>query len=177
MSTKIASLLGLLLLVPFLVRAGDGDDVKAHATPPAGGYGEQIQIAANASKDVIANANELASWLEKITQRKFAVVRLDDGGAVANGIVLVRADSPLVAEAQRKRVESRSNSEAYLLESTGSDRLWIVGRSDLAIQQGMYDYLDRLGCRWFLPNEHWTIIPQRPNIEIKVDALESPTDE
>ncbi|NQU12046.1 DUF4838 domain-containing protein [bacterium] len=138
-----------------------------------GRYGGQVYIATNASKSVTANAEELAGWLGKITGEPFVVTTNAAPGELS-GVFLARTDSPLVPAAWRQRLESRRSMEAYLLRSEGSSRLWIVGQTDLAIQHGIYDYLDRLGCRWFFPNDHWTIIPSLKSIAVKIHRVEAP---
>jgi hypothetical protein len=39
------------------------------------------------------------------------------------------------------------------------ENIWIVARDNAGLSNGIYYYLQQLGCRWYLPNEKWHIIP------------------
>jgi hypothetical protein len=50
----------------------------------------------------------------------------------------------------------------------------IIGNSALAIQEGIYIYLEQLGYRWFLPGEKWTITPGLVSVFKPVSILTQP---
>jgi len=134
-----------------------------HATEPAL-YGQRIVVETNT-----AATAELARWLGQMTGAKFTVTNDVSGG----GIVLVRTNSTLAAAADVERLKGKGN-EAFVIRAEGDAKLWIVGTTDLAIEHGVYYFLDKLGCRWYLPNDHWTIIPQRSSIGLSIDRVEAP---
>src|SRR5262245_27798769 len=101
---------------------------------------------------------ELASWLEKATGEKFAVTN-----EAPTGIFLLRTNSPLVVASDRARLEGKGR-EAFVIRSEGESNLWIVANNDTGLNHGTYFYLDQLGCRWFFPNDHWTVIPSLKSI-------------
>ena len=42
----------------------------------------------------------------------------------------------------------------------------LVGESDLAVSYAVYEILDRLGCRWFMPTEMGEVIPRRQTVSL-----------
>ena len=46
--------------------------------------------------------------------------------------------------------------------------------TDLGIRHGIYTYLEKLGCHWLFPNEHWTILPKRDSIRLTLDETDAP---
>jgi len=128
-----------------------------------------IILSENASTDVQQFADELASYLEKLSGAKF-VVETGDG---SRGIVVGRpADFPdlpfeLVFES------GPFHREDYLLRSHATG-LYLLGGSDLAVSHAVWDLLSRLGYRQFFPGPTWEVIPEPRDLELAVDASESP---
>jgi hypothetical protein len=48
------------------------------------------------------------------------------------------------------------------------DAVGLVGESDLATSYAIYEVLDRLGCRWFMPSEMGEHVPLRPTIALPI---------
>lgn len=144
------------------------------AAPPrdTGGklYGRQIVVAADASKDLQESAKALAHWLNKVTGAEYPVVTTPG----KQGIFLVLDSGKTVPPIDLKPLKAKESNEAFLIYSADANRLWIVGKSEMALDHGIYWYLDKLGCRWLLPNEHWTVIPRRSDITLKVNSVQSP---
>ena len=139
---------------------------------PRGLYGQQIVIEANANKLTKESADELARWLGQTTGKKFEIGNVSSNNP-ASAIFLLSTNSPLVSSAEVARLKDKGK-EAFAIRSDGEKQLWIVGNTSMAIQHGVYEYLDQLGCRWFFPNDHWTIIPSLKSIAVKIDRLEAP---
>lgn len=117
---------------------------------------------------VTESPTELPGWLEKATGEKFSVTN-----AAPTGIFLLLTNSPRVAMTDRARLENKGR-EAFVIRSEGESNLWIVANTDAGLVHGAYFYLDALGCRWFLPNDHFTIIPSLKSINVKMDRVEVP---
>ena len=75
------------------------------------------------------------------------------------------SDTPL---ASLKLPVSLQPVEAY------RDRLTIVANDQYGLSHGIYHYLERLGARWLLPGERWTIAPRRDNISLEISQLVRP---
>ncbi|MFO0806773.1 MAG: DUF4838 domain-containing protein [Gemmataceae bacterium] len=52
----------------------------------------------------------------------------------------------------------------YVVNAKG---VGLFGESDLASSYAVYELLDRLGCRWFMPSEMGEVIPTSPTIALK----------
>ena len=133
-------------------------------------YGKQIYLAADASPAAQDSAKALAQWLGKMTGSEFPIINK----AGKQGIFLVLDSSPELPPVDPKALKAQVCSEAFLIYSNDADRLWIVGKSDLALDRGVFWYLDKLGCRWLHANERWTVIPSRADITLKLNSLQAP---
>jgi hypothetical protein len=50
----------------------------------------------------------------------------------------------------------------------------VIGATELAVEDAVWDLLYRLGYRQFFPGGHWEVIPQTPELAVTVDAEELP---
>lgn len=114
-------------------------------------------------------AGELGKCLQQMTGETFITVRED----APEGIVLARADAPGLTVSGLKALNGKG-PEAFLIQSDGIKKLYLVGNSDLGIQHAVYAYLDMLGCRWFFAGDNWTIIPSLAGVGVKINALSYP---
>lgn len=125
-------------------------------------------IAPDATDSIRSNAAEFAGIIERMCgQRPDITTQLPDGRAIVLGTASQFPDTPRVAELDGM------NPEGFLL-LTSPQRLFIVGNSDLAVQDGIFTLLHRLGCRWFFPDEVWTVIPKTDEIKIDHDDPDGP---
>jgi len=65
------------------------------------------------------------------------------------------------------------NPEGYYIKST-ADRIDFIGNSALALQHSIFDFLEQLGFRYYLPGEAWQIVPPKPSLFINYDHLTQP---
>ena len=144
------------------------------AAPPepsaqGGLYGKRICLAADAPKELRDAAQELAAWLKKGTGVEFTLAEPSPG----DGIFLVTSDSAAAPAEMAAEIKPRESKEAFLLHADKS-RLWIVGRSPLAVRDGVHFYLEQLGFRWFMPMENWTIVPSLQSVTLDMHRVEEP---
>ncbi len=116
-----------------------------------------------------AIVEDLTNALRQITGRSFDTATND----AAQGIVLARADASGLTLPGLRSLDGKG-PEAFLIQSDGKNKLYLVGNGDLGLQHAVYTYLDMLGCRWFFPGDHWTLIPKLPGIGVKVSAASWP---
>ncbi|MDD5708215.1 MAG: DUF4838 domain-containing protein, partial [Kiritimatiellae bacterium] len=64
--------------------------------------------------------------------------------------------------------------EDYIIR-THAGGVYLVGATDVAAEHAVYDFLERLGCRWFFPGDTWEIVPKNLNPTIALDIKESPS--
>lgn len=135
-----------------------------------------IVIAPNASVDVQATANELATYLKQITDATFDV-KTGDG---SSGIVLGKlGDFPppngapaslAPALALHGHYEGR---EAYAIR-TGGKRLLLLGATDLGATHAAFRFLELIGCRWFFPGKNWEVVPSQPALSFGLNETDRP---
>lgn len=128
-----------------------------------------IYVAPDASPEMRKLAEELAGYLSKIVGSEFKLV----SERPKHGIVLgTRAAFPefLAASAEPFAPSAR---ERYRLQ-TKDGTLAIVGETELAVQNAVFDLLHELGYRQFFPTEVWEIIPKRRDLRVDLDKTLQP---
>ena len=116
--------------------------------------------------------DDLQGSLEKMTGGKFTNITGDDQYK-GDGIFLVQTSSPKAPADAVAKLKDKGR-EPFIIRSKDSKNLWIIANGREGLAHGIYFYLDHLGCRWFLPNEHWTIIPKSEDIAFQGDKLVAP---
>lgn len=130
-----------------------------------------IVVSTGASTRVKAAARTLADQLRRITGSNFELT-IGDG---ASGLALGRVeDFPALGLDGEFSARGLARREQYLLRSHGKG-LVILGATDLAVENAVWDLLHRIGYRQFFPTPTWEVVPNLPNLVIRVDALESPS--
>lgn len=144
----------------------------SHAAPPTTNsalYGHKIVLPADASDAVKAAGADMAAALAEMTGQEFAV----GTEKIESAIMLVRSQSagaPADAVAKLKG----KGREPFVIRSSDDKNLLIISNGNEGLSHGVYYYLEQLGCHWFLPNDHWRIIPKRTDIAVKLDKLVAP---
>ncbi len=115
-------------------------------------------------------ASDLKPYMEQIDG---AVYDISASGFNGTGIVLAISDSSNIISASDKSILDTLNYEGYMLDANPS-RVIICGRTALAVQQGVYDFLERIGCYFLTPSPDWTIIPENANWSLSVKAFRAP---
>jgi hypothetical protein len=131
---------------------------------------QPVVVADTASPRTHAAAENLNAYLSQISGAKFTVAT----GSAKQGIVVgLGTDFPELSWAQRWRQPQPHQREQYVLRSHARG-LWVVGATDLAVEDAVWDVLYRLGYRQFFPGAHWDVVPHTPDLAIAVDAEEQP---
>jgi len=107
--------------------------------------------------------------LSVVTGAQFAVRQESAPG----GITLVRTNQGGVPEADVARLKGKG-PEAFLIRSADTATLTIVANADSGLVNGLYDYLRRVGCRWFFPGDAWAVLPKKRDITLKLDEVVVP---
>ncbi|MFV0281809.1 MAG: DUF4838 domain-containing protein [Rhodoblastus sp.] len=156
-------------------RAWAGSETQASCpqTPPGRKdalYGQKIAISAsNAGNRYFAPAlADLKRYLEGITGKSFEISQQP----AEPDIRLSLSDSADAPEFARQALQGRS-IEAFLI-CGGPGRLTIVANDPHGLSHGVYYYLERLGMRWLLPGDRWTITPHREDISLEIGLVVEP---
>ena len=132
-------------------------------------YGRIIYPSADSSVQAKGSADALKLWLEKVTGAEFTIAT----ERPARGLFLALESTPGLPT-DVTQLKAQQSPEAFQIYSEGNDVLWIIGKSDLGLERGVFWYLDKLGCRWLHANEKWTVIPQRNDITLNINEVQSP---
>jgi len=147
----------LLALVP--VHSGDYGRLLVHPDEPG-------RILKPAIEDAVRA-------LSLMTGQEF---QSEPGGpAAARGIILALSDDGHLPEdlvAPLKEVAM--DKEPFVLFSDSSDRLLVVANDQRGLAHGLYTYLEKLGCRWYLPGGNWEMIPRRDDITMQLNEFVAP---
>lgn len=129
-----------------------------------------VIVAHSASVRVRQAAKSLADYLGKIGDTTFEVTTGDGTRGIAVGI---SSDFPHLAAAKDLQPTTITQRERYRLRSH-AEGLYVIGATETAVENAVWDLLHRLGYRQFFPGPTWEIIPKMKNIEINIDAEEQP---
>ena len=135
-----------------------------------GGALLKITIAGNASRETRAVADEFAGYLSQISGAQFAV----ETGDGASGIVLGLPEDFPSLPFEVAFGKSAYDREKYLLRSTDTG-LYLLGASDMAVSNAVWDVLHRLGYRQFFPGDTWEIVPEIADLHIAIDEFQEPS--
>ena len=108
-------------------------------------------------------ANELQKYLVQMTGQRPAIG--NDPAAKGRLLLLINADSIPVGGPVPVGLLPEVGTDAFIIR-TCHDRVVIAGGSERAVLFGVYDLLERLGCRWFGPLEEY--IPHVTTLETPV---------
>lgn len=151
--------------------------LAADATPPSTQLAKDkvpllpVIVAAGASASVKNSATDLALYLGRISGAEFKV-EIGDG---SSGIVVGRAiDFPKLPFGDVHFGTGPFEREDYVLRSR-THGLFVLGATDLAISDAVWDLLYRLGYRQFFPGTVWEVIPHTEDLKIAIDTRESPS--
>lgn len=128
-----------------------------------------IVLAPDSGEKMLSLANELKGHLDRITGGNFQVVPELQKPAIVLGTRTQFPDllsEPVKGEAPTWRERYR------LVAQKGS--LYLIGETDLAVQNAVFDLLDTLGYRQFFPHPAWEIVPKIPGLSIAVDRIGEP---
>jgi len=130
-----------------------------------------IVIAPDASPALAQTATELAGFLERITNAKFAIEK----SAVARGITLgtlAQFPDPALKEALAVK-DVYDGLEAFAIRSDGG-RVRLLGATEQGATHAAFRFLELVGCRWFFPGQAWEIVPRHANLTFDLNETSRP---
>jgi len=129
-----------------------------------------VVVAEGASERVRAAATDLAARLGEIAGATFTVTTGDGTTGLAVGVA---SDFPALPLARRLEANTIADREHYVLRSHRRG-VTIVGATELAVEDAVWDLLHRIGYRQFFPGTTWEVVPSIPELSIAVNADERP---
>jgi hypothetical protein len=115
---------------------------------------------------------DLARCIEKISGAKIAVLTAPPAAGVQSRPIYIGA------EATRRfgPVKQKSRYLQGWRIVVSPDGVGLLGETDAGASYAIYELLDRLGCRWFLPGELGEVLPRTPTIRLpESDTSSVPT--
>jgi len=150
-----------ILFFFLLFRAG-GQEILINIS--ADGEAEADSLAAVA-EDFVAEIKKAGNFEFKIKKDK-----KEKEEQIINLILRSRADE---LEIKYPKTLRTYNPEGYYIKSS-SDRINFIGNSALSLQHAIFDYLEQLGYRYFMPGQAWQIVPSVTSPFIRYEKLTQP---
>ncbi len=113
------------------------------------------------------SVKDLAMCLEKMSGAKVPIIT-DASAGLAEGAVPIYIGSKAV-EVFGPVGKSHPFKQAFrvVVSNKPRDSVGLMGESDLSTSYAIYELLDRLGCRWFMPSDMGEVIPSMKTIELE----------
>ena len=150
---------GVVLAMGVAAGAARGQSAAEHYVVRDGESRAAIHLPETGGKATFMAARELQTYLHKMTG---AHVPIDHGsmrgGAPAKITLepeLITADNPADGDESQFTIVQKNS------------RIRIQGQSDVAVLYGVYQYLENLGVRWYMPGEIGETVPRRSDIPIE----------
>jgi len=137
-----------------------------------------IITADNPSATARHAAEELRHFVELMTGAKLPV-QTDDAPLPAGQIALLVGKSRLTAGMNLPAGENQDRTrEGFVLKTLG-DHIVLAGNEDggyHGTEYAVYEFLERLGCRWYYPGDYGQVAPRRATIDVpKLDIARQPS--
>jgi hypothetical protein len=118
-----------------------------------------------------AVAKDLIAEIEKAGSFEF---RFSKGGEGTRNTIkfLLRSRADELELHYPKALKSY-NPEGYFIRSS-EEHITFIGNSALALQHAIFDYLEQLGYRYYLPGEVWQVTPSISSPFVKYEKLTQP---
>lgn len=129
-----------------------------------------IVISESATERTKQVAKDLADYLGKIANCQFKIVSSDGKKGIAVGRF---EDFPALQLKEKSDPKDMTKRELYVLRSHRNG-VYVIGASDTAVENGVWELLYLLGYRQFFPTANWEYVPVQEDLSINVDKIEVP---
>ena len=165
----------VVLLMIAMLPAGRLADAQASDAAPITLAKEHVALLSivtgkDAPERVTVAAHDLATYLEKISGASFEIKAGDGLSGIAVGVA---DDFPSLPFRNVLAVKETAGREAYILRSHGSG-IYVIGATELAVENAVWDLLYHLGYRQFFPGKTWEVLPKTADLKISVDETRKP---
>jgi len=123
-------------------------------------------------------AEELQHFVELMSGAKLPM-QTDAAALPAGQIVLLVGRSKFTAGMNLPAGETRDRDREGFILKTQDDRIILAGNEDgnyHGTEYAVYDFLGRLGCRWYYPGDFGQVVPKRTTIDVPaLDVAQQPS--
>lgn len=131
---------------------------------------QPVIVSGQASGRVRAAADTLASYLSRMSGAPVPV----ETGTGARGIAVGLPEHfPALGLESMFDGADITRREEYLLRAHAGGLL-VVGATELAVEDAVWDLLYRLGYRQYFPGATWEVVPEPRDLQIGIDSFERP---
>ncbi len=116
-----------------------------------------------------ASVRDLAHYLSKMSGADIQIVR----GRPTPGAPLLPILVGKLAEATFEQPKTTAPARQGFRVVVTQSAVGLLGHSDLATSYAIYEVLDQLGCRWYMPSSMGEVIPRRRTITLKEQDLDA----
>jgi len=123
-------------------------------------------------------AEELQHFIELMSGAKLPI-RSDNAALPGEQVVMLVGRSRFTAGMNLPAGDDGDHSREGFVLKTQGDRIILAGNED-SIYRGteyaVYDFLERLGCRWYYPGDYGQVVPKRATIDVPaLDVAQQPS--
>ncbi|MCM8764938.1 MAG: hypothetical protein NC830_06245 [Candidatus Omnitrophica bacterium] len=130
-----------------------------------------VFISENASEKTKENAGKFVEYLYKITGASFKVSTGNSDRGIIVGTV---EDFPFPSYSKKLDAKDPFRRDEYIIKSH-KNGLHIIGSTEFGVQNGIWDFLYRIGYRQFFPTSTWEIIPEIKVLKVDLDIYSRPS--
>ncbi|MFM7058694.1 MAG: DUF4838 domain-containing protein [Planctomycetota bacterium] len=156
-----------LCLLPFLLTLSRADDL---CLASAGRARSVVVVPANGEVSVRVAANNLASYLDRMTQSRFQILSEDDA---ADGQLQIHV-GPTAAVRRYLPAHAADHPERQFIRRI-PEGLLLCGGGAPGTQQAVWRFLELLGCRWLTQRPEDEVVPQFSELILPSDFPEVDT--
>jgi hypothetical protein len=109
------------------------------------------------------SVKDLSLYLQKISGAKVEIVTTTPANTAAQALPILIGD--VATQAFGPVGQTYPYKQAFRVV-IGPRGIGLMGESDLATSYAIYELLDRLGCRWYMPGEMGEVIPTRRTLSV-----------
>jgi hypothetical protein len=113
-----------------------------------------------------ASVQDLALYFEKMSGARMEIVTNAPAADEKRTVILIGEPAIKQFGPPAKSYPFKQGFRVVVSDK-GGKRVGLLGESDLAASYAIYEVLDRLGCRWFMPSDLGEVIPQQKTIELE----------
>ncbi len=144
---------------------------KKYIITQNGKAGSVIIISSTASEAEHYAANTLQKYIEKISGTRLPILSEAKSG---NEIFIGNKNDKFLKN-NNVEITSSLKDEGFIIK-TQENKLLLIGKDDWGTVYSVYSFLEKLGCRWFMPGPLGEVVPHKNTIEVgNINDVEGPS--
>jgi hypothetical protein len=130
-------------------------------------------------KDFTNSVNDVLDYLSLKTTQTWELSKSVNLNATEGIIVFTRNNPyvnllPTAVQTLVSQMDEEIGNQSFVFYQQIGTPLYIIGNDLTSCQHGLYELCDRLGIKWYLPGDDWTIIPNNTDYKLIVNEVVNP---